>query len=110
MIELIKEFAHKEEDLKHEVEDIEEEPQPADCMVHGLAGYANPLTIKIGGFLKQQPVTVLIDIRSTDNFMNSKVIAWMMLQIEECSRFNVKVADGRILKFDRKCPRVKLTL
>ncbi|RRT51990.1 hypothetical protein B296_00034542 [Ensete ventricosum] len=66
--------------------------------------------MKIRGFLKQQPITILIDTGSTNNLMNNKVATWMTLQIEECSRFNVKVADGRILKCDRKCPWVKLTL
>ncbi|RRT57315.1 hypothetical protein B296_00034927 [Ensete ventricosum] len=75
-------------------------------MVNALAGYTNSQTMKIGGFLKQQPVTILIDTGSTNNFMNSKVVAQMMLQIKDCSWFNIKVADGRILKCDRKCSRV----
>ncbi|RZS23041.1 hypothetical protein BHM03_00055886 [Ensete ventricosum] len=91
MIKPIQKLEHKEEDLEHEEEDIEEEPQPIDCMVHALAGYANPQMMKIRGFLKQQPVTVLIDIESINNFMNNKVATRMMLQIEECSRFDVKV-------------------
>ncbi|RWW46655.1 hypothetical protein BHE74_00047418 [Ensete ventricosum] len=61
-------------------------------------------TMKIGGCLKQQPVTVLVNTGSTNNFMNNKVVAWMLLQTEECSRFDVKVADGRIVKCDQKCP------
>ncbi|RWW50209.1 hypothetical protein BHE74_00043551 [Ensete ventricosum] len=104
MIKPIQKLEHKEEDLEHEEEDIEEEPQPIDCMVHALAGYANPQMMKIRGFLKQQPVTVLIDIESINNFMNNKVATRMMLQIEECSRFDVKahrvgtvLANGRNL-------------
>ncbi|RWW18998.1 hypothetical protein GW17_00016983 [Ensete ventricosum] len=104
MIEPVEESEH-EEDLEYDEEDTEEEPQSVDCTVHALAGYTNPQTMKIGGFLKQQPVTGLIDIGSTNNFMNNKVAARMMLQIEECSRFDIKVADGRIVKCDRKCLR-----
>ncbi|RRT63961.1 hypothetical protein B296_00028309 [Ensete ventricosum] len=95
--------------LEHE-ENTEEDLQPANCMVHALAGYANPHTIKNGGFLRQQPITILVDTGSTSNFMDSKVTTQMMLQIDDCSRFDVKVADGRILKCDRKCSRVKLVL
>ncbi|RRT62378.1 hypothetical protein B296_00040533 [Ensete ventricosum] len=61
-------------------------------------------TMKIGGCLKQQPVTVLVNTGSTNNFMNNKAAARMLLQIEECSRFDVKVADGRIVKCDQNCP------
>ncbi|RWW75381.1 hypothetical protein BHE74_00016604 [Ensete ventricosum] len=66
--------------------------------------------MKIGGFLKQQPITVLVDIGSTNNFMDSKVAARMTLQNEGCSRFDVKVADGCVLKCDQKCPWVRLVL
>ncbi len=34
----------------------------------------------------------------------------MNLPIENCSRFVVKVANGRILKCDHRCPQVKLLL
>ncbi|RWV89963.1 hypothetical protein BHE74_00024635 [Ensete ventricosum] len=64
--------------------------------------------MKVRGLLKQQPITILIDTGSTNNFMNSKVVARMALHIEDCSRFGVTIADGQILKCDRRCPRVKL--
>ncbi|RRT60345.1 hypothetical protein B296_00042472 [Ensete ventricosum] len=47
--------------------------------------------IKVRGLLKQQPITVLINIESTNNFMNSKVAARMTVHIEDCSRFDVKL-------------------
>ncbi|RWW48452.1 hypothetical protein BHE74_00045471 [Ensete ventricosum] len=99
-----------EEGLEPEEEATEEEPQPADYAVHALAGYSNPQTMKVGGLLKQQPITVLIDIGSTNNFLNSKVAACLALQIEGCKKFDVKVADSRILNCDQRCPRVKLLL
>ncbi|RRT64912.1 hypothetical protein B296_00041476 [Ensete ventricosum] len=104
MIEPVEESEHKEEDLEHE-EDTEEEPQPVDCMMHALAAYTNLHTMKVG-VLKRQPITILIDTESTNNFMNNKVIARMTLDIKDCSRFDVKVADDRILKCDRRCPHV----
>ena len=58
-----------------------------------LVGYANPQTMKVGGLLKQQPITILIDTGSTNNFMNSKVAIQMALLMENCSWFDVKVAD-----------------
>ncbi|RWW37936.1 hypothetical protein BHE74_00056887, partial [Ensete ventricosum] len=41
--------------------------------------------MKIEGFLEQQPVSVLIDTRSMNNYMNSKVDACLMLQKEDYS-------------------------
>ncbi|RZR72110.1 hypothetical protein BHM03_00010355 [Ensete ventricosum] len=64
--------------------------------------------MKVGGLLKQQPITILIDTESTNNFVNNNVIARMALHIEDYSRFDVKIADSQILKCDQRCPRVKL--
>ncbi|RWW84880.1 hypothetical protein BHE74_00006490 [Ensete ventricosum] len=66
--------------------------------------------MKIEVFLKHQPVTILIDTGSTNNFVDNKVAARLTLQIKDCSRFDVKVADGQILNCNRKCLRVKLVL
>ncbi|RZS23147.1 hypothetical protein BHM03_00056008 [Ensete ventricosum] len=99
-----------EEGLEPEEEATEEEPQPADYAVHALANYSNPQTMKVGGLLKQQPITVLIDTGSTNNFLNSKVAACLALQIKGCKKFDVKVVDDRILNCDQRCPRVKLLL
>ncbi|RWW43988.1 hypothetical protein BHE74_00050295 [Ensete ventricosum] len=98
-----------EEALEPEEEAMEEESQPADYTVHALADY-NPQTMKVGGLLKQQPITVLTDTGNTNNFLNSKVAACLALQIEGCNKFDVKVANGRILNCDQWCLRVKLLL
>ncbi|RZR85658.1 hypothetical protein BHM03_00012677 [Ensete ventricosum] len=107
---LIEPLEDVEEVQEYEVEVTDEEEQSVDITMHALAGYANPQTMKIGGFLKQQSITILIDIWSTNNFMNNKVAVWMALPIEDCSKFDVKVVDGRILKCDRRRPPVKLLL
>ena len=101
---------HPEESLEHEEEDVEEEPQLNEVTVYALASYSNPQTMKVGGLLKQQPITVLIDTGNTNNFLNSKVTIQMALPIENCSRFDVKVANGWILKYDRRRLQVKLLL
>ncbi|RWV96226.1 hypothetical protein BHE74_00035097 [Ensete ventricosum] len=89
----------KEEDPKPKEEDTKD-PQPVVSMVHAFAGYINPQTMKIEGFLEQQLVIILIDTGSTKNSMNSKVAARLMLQKEDCNGFDVKVADDRILKYN----------
>ncbi|RWW40409.1 hypothetical protein BHE74_00054178 [Ensete ventricosum] len=99
MIEPIEES--KEEDPEPE-EDTKKDMQLVVSTVHALAGYTNPQAMKIEGFLEQQPVIVLIDTKSTNNFMNNKVAARLMFQKEDYSEFNVKVADDRILKCNQK--------
>ncbi|RRT66028.1 hypothetical protein B296_00000234 [Ensete ventricosum] len=99
-----------EEGLESEEEAMEEEPQSVDYAMYALVDYSNPQIMKVGGLLKQQPITVLIDTGSTNNFLNSKIAACMVLQIEGCKQFDVKVADGRILNCKQQCPRVKLVL
>ncbi|RWV84710.1 hypothetical protein GW17_00053557 [Ensete ventricosum] len=42
--------------------------------------------------------------------MSSKVAAHLMLQKEDYSGFEVKVANDQILKYNQKCPWVKLIL
>ncbi|RRT42622.1 hypothetical protein B296_00027675 [Ensete ventricosum] len=96
VIELVEDEDNEpsEEGLEPKEEATEEEPQPTDYVVHALAGYSNPQTMEVGGLLKQQPITILIDTGSTNNFLNSKVAARLALQIEGCKKFDVKVTDG----------------
>ncbi|RRT43880.1 hypothetical protein B296_00005903 [Ensete ventricosum] len=110
MIESTEDEGNKtsKEALEPKEEAMEEESQPADYVVHALAGYSNPQTMKVGGLLKQQPITILIDMGSTNNFLNSKVATRLTLQIKSCNKFDVKVADGRIFNCDQRYPRVKL--
>ncbi|RRT40659.1 hypothetical protein B296_00037912 [Ensete ventricosum] len=89
--------------------DSNKDLQLTDCMVHALASYVNPQMMKIGGFLKQQPITILVDTGSTNNFIDSKVAARSMLQIKDYSRFNITVVDGPIFHCNPP-PRVKLVL
>ncbi|RWV83977.1 hypothetical protein GW17_00054353 [Ensete ventricosum] len=71
---------------------MEEESQPADYAVHALADYSNPQMMKVGGLLKQQPITVLIDKGSDNNFLNSKVAARLVLQIKDpCTRSKLQL-------------------
>ncbi|RWW32020.1 hypothetical protein GW17_00003327 [Ensete ventricosum] len=102
------ETSEKAFELKEEA--MEEESPLANYAMHALADYSNPQMMKVGGLLKQQPITVLIDTGSTNNFLNSKVVARLTLQIKGCNKFDIKVADDRIFNCDQRCPRVKLLL
>ncbi|RRT60354.1 hypothetical protein B296_00019298 [Ensete ventricosum] len=54
VIEPIKEDPeYAEESLDYEEDDMEEEPQLADCLMHSLIDYANPQSMKVAIQLKQ---------------------------------------------------------
>ncbi|RZS07130.1 hypothetical protein BHM03_00037910 [Ensete ventricosum] len=57
---------------------MEEESQLTDYAVHALAGYSNPQMTKVGGLLKQQPITVLIDTGSTNNFLQDQEVVRLL--------------------------------
>ncbi|RWV81064.1 hypothetical protein GW17_00057554 [Ensete ventricosum] len=99
-----------EKALEPKEEAVEEKSSSANYAVHALAGYSNSQMMKAGGLLKQQPIMVLIDMGSINNFLNSKDAARLAFQIKGCNKFDVKVADGRIFNCDQRCPRVKLLL
>ncbi|RZR72058.1 hypothetical protein BHM03_00010137 [Ensete ventricosum] len=107
MIAPTKEPKLKDTTLKPKEKDT---PQPATHMVPTLAGYTNLQKLKIEGSLEQQSVIILIDARSTHNFISSKVAAHLMLQKEDYNGFEVKVVNDQILKCNQKCPWVKLIL
>ena len=76
--------------------------------VHALVGYSNQQTMRVSGYIKHQPVTVLIDTGSTNKFLDEDVAKRLSLSVETCDMFEVKLADGRTLTYESKCSRVKL--
>ncbi|RWW11644.1 hypothetical protein BHE74_00044726 [Ensete ventricosum] len=71
-------------------------------MSHALADYANPQTMKVKGFLKQWPIIVLIETRSTNNYLNNKVATRLMLQNVlqqiEAKRIAQEMTETRIIR------------
>ncbi|RWW81192.1 hypothetical protein BHE74_00010436, partial [Ensete ventricosum] len=100
---------HKLEDMTLEPKE-KDTPQLATRTVPTLADYTNLQTLKIEGFLEQQSIIIHINAGSTNHFMSNKVAAYLMLQKEDYNGFEVKVANGQILKCNQKYPRVKLIL
>jgi hypothetical protein len=61
--------------------------------VHALASYFNPQTMKVSRYLKYQPVTVLIDTGSTNNFVDEDIAKRLSIPVKSCDRLEVKLAD-----------------
>ena len=60
--------------------------------------------------MKHQPVTILIDICSTNNFMDSETVDRLAHHIEDYDRFEVKIIDGWIFTCDSKGSKIKLII
>lgn len=67
---------------------------------HALTGYSNHKSVV--------PVMTLIDTYSTSNFMYIGIAKWLSFLVESCKKFEVTLADGRILHCQNICPKVKL--
>ncbi|KAG6497148.1 hypothetical protein ZIOFF_045036 [Zingiber officinale] len=78
--------------------------------VHALEGLQTPQTMKVKGFIKKQPVMILIDSGSTNNFLDSTLASRLKQKIEQASTFDVKVADGRSLTSPGNCNSIKILL
>ncbi|XP_042452681.1 uncharacterized protein LOC122037297 [Zingiber officinale] len=81
-----------------------------EISVHALDGLQTPKTMKVKGFIKKQPVMILIDSGSTNNFLDSTLASRLKQKIEQASTFDVKVADGRSLTSPEKCNSIKILL
>ncbi|RZR73186.1 hypothetical protein BHM03_00021235 [Ensete ventricosum] len=75
VIKPIEDLEPEDVDPELEKEDTKEELQPAINTIHALAGYTNSQSLKVNEFFEHQSITILIDIGSTNNFMDSKVAA-----------------------------------
>lgn len=51
--------------------------EPITHTIHTQHIYFNPQTMKIEGFLKHQPTTILIDIDNVSNFLDNKVVGML---------------------------------
>ena len=111
MIEPIgEELKAKNMDSDHEGINSNEDVEPTIHTMHTLADYSNPQTMEVGETLEHQPVIVLIDTGSTNNFMDSETVDRLAHQIKDYDRFKVKIVDGWIFTCDSKDSKVKLII
>lgn len=60
-------------------------------------------TIRLEGFINQQPVSVLVDVDSTHNFMQEEVANALKLTIHAISPFKVLIGSGKKLLCTKDC-------
>ena len=111
MIEPIREESKAEElDSDYEGINSNKDVEPTIHTMHILGDYSNPQTKEVAETLEHQPVIVLIDTSSTNNFMDSETVDRLAHHIEDYDRFEVKIIDGRIFTCDSKGSKIKLII
>src|SRR3984885_15133579 len=82
---------------------------PTICC-NALAGITTPQNIKIEGQIKKKKVIVLIDSRSTHNFIHCKVEKELNCFLYPALECQVMVSNGGTINFSRKCHNIKLSM
>lgn len=86
----------EEDDTGQEVQRVEEAvlDEEVHISVHALFGSSSFRTMRVAGIVKGYEVTILIDSRSTHNFINPKVAKISGQLVEPTPELTVAVADG----------------
>ncbi|KAM1775774.1 hypothetical protein ACFX11_042662 [Malus domestica] len=71
-----------------------EEPEITACALFGTPAPPTINTMRVQGFIKNCPVTILIDSGSSHNFIDLSLVKRMKYTLDTGHIFNVKIADG----------------
>lgn len=70
----------------------------SECAYFGTLSKHTPQTMKVGGFIGSQPVTILLDSGSSHSFMDSKLVKQVGWKLVGTKPFEVLVANGGKVK------------
>ena len=99
----------KEEDILHK-QTLDKEEMNLTISCNALAGITTPQTIKIEGHIKKKRVTVLIDSRSTHNFIHCKIAKELNCFLYPAPECQVMVASGGTINCSGMCHNIKLSM
>eukprot|EP00253_Pinus_taeda_P035039 PITA_35039 len=99
----------KEEDIPQE-QSLDKEEMNRTISCNALAGITTPQTINIEGQIKKRKVIVLIDSRSTHNFIECKVAKELNYFLYPTSECQVMVANGGTINCSGKFHNIKLLM
>ncbi|CAA0819514.1 Unknown protein, partial [Striga hermonthica] len=91
-----------------EVAEVEEEPEPVDDIeafdedaeisMHAMARIRGPRTMRLSAWVKDRQVIILVDNRSSHNFINADLSKKLNLPTTKIDPFKVRVANGERLQ------------
>jgi len=105
-----KEQETSKEDNIHQKKTLEKEEMNLTISCNALAGITTPQTIKIEGHIKKKKVIMLIDSRSTHNFIHYKLAKEFNCFIYPAPESQVMVGSGGTINCSGKCHNIKLSM
>ena len=85
----------KNEVYKGKRQDEETEPE---ITLYALVGNPTPGTMRVKGRVNSVSLVILVDSRSTHNFIDAAVVSVLHVPVDESQILEVKVANGDIIK------------
>lgn len=94
-----------------DTENIEiEELEITTCALFGTSAPPTIQTMKVSGYIKSCPVTILIDSGSSHNFVDVELVKRLKEVLDKGYVFNVKIADGGKVPTHGTFARVPITI
>ena len=105
---LIFDSESKTEEATYDESSIEEQRTVPETNVepqityYALTGWAAPQTMRVKARIGSQEIVVLIDSRSTHNFINTKLANMLRLAAKPTTAFSVRVANGdKLIRYEK---------
>ena len=90
--------------------EIVPDPPPAQLSLNALSGQVVPETLRMQGYIRGLPVSILIDGGSTHNFVHHRVVMTLGLTPTMMSPLRVIVGNADELQCQQTCPNVEVTI
>ena len=86
------------------------EDEEVELSLNAMTGAPKPATMRLMAWIGKHEVTLLVDIGSSHNFINSNIIRKVGLQCTKVKSFEVKVANGEKLKCEKIVLNIKINV
>lgn len=81
-----------------------------EISLHAMFGSSNPETMRVVANIGAMKVVALIDIGSTHNFLDPRVLNKIRLRVDKSIKVQVKVANGELVGSEWKVGQVPLSI
>ncbi|XP_077246164.1 uncharacterized protein LOC143886068 [Tasmannia lanceolata] len=95
------------EELVEPEQQISGESEEPQISVHALSGSTSHQTMRIRGYIKRQPIIILIDSGSTHNFLDPGMAKRPTCEVQKSQPLKVVVADGGKVTSMAECKGLK---
>ena len=96
--------------VKEQLVGNEDQEEILEISLNVVQGQYHLSTLQMQGTCKEHPIMVLIDRRSTYNFIKSTIVSKLSLPIMHVSAFQVSVGNGALIECMTKCVRLPLVI